>query len=167
MKKSVRAAAAAVLAVPLLAAAFAAPATAVEPGNVIVTIGPHPEQVVVNFDNTSTNNVKCEFEATNTRAPFDVVGAENVAVNAGESKTIETDAHDGLFLGTWECTDGNAAIYDGELSIQVGPVDGNPDAGDYDTPQTMSLGSDLVLSSLGSMADFFEVLINLQRIFGS
>ncbi|MEV0945967.1 hypothetical protein [Rhodococcus sp. NPDC049939] len=132
MKNSVRTAATAVLAAPLVAAVFAAPANAA-PGDVRLSTGLQGNNFTFTFFNDSPNQVECDWfvdSATTQRTFSGVVRAES------QSEYTLGGVADGDYQVTWFCTDtsGNQWGTDGlsnpptasPETFTVGELPGNP-----------------------------------------
>ncbi|MEV0945966.1 hypothetical protein [Rhodococcus sp. NPDC049939] len=101
MKKSVRTGVTAVLAAPLVAAVFAAPANAA-PGDVALSTSVEGNSLTVSIVNHTQNQLTCAWTAVSDTSPqneytdFGLVGTEGRVFNA---QTVE----DGSYTVNWVC----------------------------------------------------------------
>ncbi|AOW92179.1 hypothetical protein BFN03_04190 [Rhodococcus sp. WMMA185] len=149
MKKSVRTTATALLAAPLAAAMFAAPANATgssssdllgsSGGDELVTLKADVDgnDVTVSIVNGYDHRVKCSMTATNGTEEEDFGGEAPAPRLATTPYTFEGVA-DGVYTAPWTCeaSGGEGGPWAGELTITVGDAD------------TGSLGSADILGSV-------------------
>ncbi|RVW04782.1 hypothetical protein [Rhodococcus spongiicola] len=102
MIKSVRAAAAAALAAPLLAVAFAAPANA-EPEDVTLSVDARGNFVEVSIANNSPEMITCNWVATNDADPDITNASPHWSINPNRNWVITTVFIDGDYHLSWSC----------------------------------------------------------------
>ncbi|AOW92177.1 hypothetical protein BFN03_04180 [Rhodococcus sp. WMMA185] len=105
MKKSVRAAATAILAAPLIAAVFAAPASAEEHDLVTLTADHDGTTVTVNIVNDHNKDVTCSWNAEHESAPENSFGIADEKVKKNKTETFtEENVAEGSYTLTWNCS---------------------------------------------------------------
>ncbi|MEV0945969.1 hypothetical protein [Rhodococcus sp. NPDC049939] len=109
MKRSARTGVTAVLAAPLFAAVFAAPASAGEhDDNVTLSAVAEGSDVTVTIENNHNRDVRCDWTATNEAEPDNsFTGEPNKKVKKNKSEEfVEQGVADGSYVVTWECHQG-------------------------------------------------------------
>ncbi|WP_072687243.1 hypothetical protein [Rhodococcus marinonascens] len=124
MKKSVRTAATAVLAAPLLAAVFAAPASVDEHDDLVtLTAVADGSDVTITITNGHDMNVDCTWTAVN--AADDTADLEGEGTVRDEDVTLaftETGVADGSYTVTWACDrEGTEWGTEGENATALAP----------------------------------------------
>ncbi|WP_139277649.1 hypothetical protein [Rhodococcus marinonascens] len=104
MKKSVRTAATAVLAAPLLAAVFAAPASAA-PHDVTLSAAVEGSDFTVTIVNDSPNQVECDWFAMSSTSSTDELTSGGFVRSDADADCTKRNVADGNCEVTWSCAD--------------------------------------------------------------